>query len=104
MLAGQAGTKLRCTVRIAAREKCARIEMTRQRIFNDAATGELLHPLRTAINERLAKEPRNAGLLELRAELAGQWSDAKAQVADYTAAIDALSLLPALPPRVGERS
>ena len=44
-----------------------------------------------AVNERLAKEPRNAGLLELRAELAGQWSDAKAQVADYTAAIEALA-------------
>ena len=34
---------------------------------------------------------RNPGLLELRAELAGQWSDAKAQAADYTAAIEALS-------------
>jgi len=58
---------------------------------HDAATGEWLHPLRAAIDERLAKEPRNPGLLELRAELAGQWSDAKAQVADYTAAIDVLS-------------
>jgi WD40 repeat protein/tetratricopeptide (TPR) repeat protein len=104
MLAGQAGSKLRLTVRHPGSEKSERIELTRQRFVNDAATGELLHPLRTAINERLAKEPRNAGLLELRAELAGQWSDAKAQVADYTAAIDALSLLPALPPRVGERS
>ena len=51
----------------------------------------ILHPLRAAVNERLAKEPRDAGLLELRAELAGQWSDAKAQVADYTAAIDVLA-------------
>src|SRR5262249_14424828 len=41
--------------------------------------------------ERLAKEPRNPALLELRAELAGQWSDVTAQVADYTSAIDALS-------------
>ncbi len=57
----------------------------------DAATGELLSPLRAAINERLAREPRNPGLLELRAELAGQWSDTKAQLADYTAAIEALS-------------
>jgi WD40 repeat protein/tetratricopeptide (TPR) repeat protein len=58
---------------------------------DDAATGELLHPLGVTINERLAREPRNPGLLELRAELAGQWSDTKAQVADYTAAIEALS-------------
>jgi hypothetical protein len=57
----------------------------------DTATGELLHPLRAAIHSQLAKEPRNAGLLELRAELAGQWSDFKAQAADYTAAIDALA-------------
>ncbi len=58
---------------------------------HDAATGEWLDPLRAAIDERLAKGPRNPGLLELRAELAGQWSDAKAQVADYTAAIDVLT-------------
>jgi tetratricopeptide (TPR) repeat protein len=57
----------------------------------DAATGEMLHPLRATINERLARKPRNPGLLELRAELAGQSSDTKAQVADYTAAIEALS-------------
>ena len=37
------------------------------------------------------KSRADAGLLELRAELAGQWSDAKAQVADYTAAIEALA-------------
>jgi WD40 repeat protein/tetratricopeptide (TPR) repeat protein len=59
--------------------------------LNDAATGELLRPLRATINERLAREPRNPWLLELRAELAGQWSDTKAQLADYTAAIEALS-------------
>jgi WD40 repeat protein/tetratricopeptide (TPR) repeat protein len=51
-------------------------------------------PLDAAINERLARQPRHPGLLELRAELAGQWSDAKAQVADYTAAIEALSQQP----------
>ncbi len=56
---------------------------------------EELHSLRAAVNERLAEQPRNAGLLELRAELAGQWSDARAQLADYTAAIDALSPLKA---------
>src|SRR5205807_10056291 len=65
--------------------------LTRERFVNDPATGEQLFPLRAAVNERLAKEPGNPGLLELRAELAGQWSDAKAQVADYTAAIETLS-------------
>jgi tetratricopeptide (TPR) repeat protein len=57
----------------------------------DAVPGGLLHPLWAAVNERLAKKPRHPGLLELRAELAGQWSDAKAQVADFSAAIDALA-------------
>ncbi len=51
----------------------------------------LLEPLRALIKQRLGQEPRNPGLLELRAELAGQWSDTKAQLADYTAAIEALS-------------
>ena len=41
--------------------------------------------------ERLAKTPRDARLLELRAELAGQWSGSEAQVADYSAAIEALA-------------
>ncbi len=59
--------------------------------FHDAATADLLEPLRSLIKERLGQEPRNPGLLELRAELAGQWFDTKAQLADYTAAIEALS-------------
>ena len=62
-----------------------------ERFVNHAATDELLYPLRLAVNERIVKEPRNPALFELRAELAGQWSDAKAQVADYTAAIEALA-------------
>ena len=61
------------------------------RMSDDPATGELWYPLREAVNERLAKAPRDAGLLELRAELAGQWSDVNAQVADYTTAIDLLA-------------
>ena len=50
-----------------------------------------MHRLRLAVNERLAQEPRNPALFELRAELAGQWSDAQAQAADYSAAIEALA-------------
>jgi len=91
LLAGEAGTKVRLTVRHSGSEQPAVIELTRERFVHDAATGELLHPLRAAIDEQLAREPRNPGLLELRAELAGQWSDTKAQLADYTAAIEALS-------------
>jgi WD40 repeat protein/tetratricopeptide (TPR) repeat protein len=91
LLEGEPGTKVRLTVRHAGSEKPEVIELTRERFVNDAATGELLHPLQVTLNERIAKERRHPGLLELRAELAGQWSDAKAQVADYTAAIGALS-------------
>jgi len=91
LLAGEAGTKVRLTVRHSGSERPEVIELTRERFVNDAATGELLHPLRAAINGRLAREPRHPGLLELRAELTGQWSDTKAQVADYTAAIEVLS-------------
>ena len=91
LLTGEAGTKVRLTVRHSGSEKPEVIELTRERFVSDPATGELLHPLRAAVDERLAKSPRDAGLLELRAELAGQWSDTKAQVADYTAAIEALS-------------
>ncbi len=60
-------------------------------LVRDAATDELLYRLRLAVNERLVQEPRNPALFELRAELGGQWSDAQAQVADYTAAIETLA-------------
>jgi tetratricopeptide (TPR) repeat protein len=53
-------------------------------LLSDPATRELLYPLRALVNERLAREPRDAGLLALRAELAGQWSGSEAPVADYT--------------------
>ena len=91
LLAGDAGTKVRLTVRHSGSERPAVIELTRERFVNDPATGELLYPLRALVDERFAKEPRDARLLELRAELAGQWSDAQAQVAGYTAAIKSLA-------------
>ena len=50
------------------------------------------------LENRLAKEPHEAGLLELRAELSGQTTDFAAQVADYTAAIKILSERPAESP------
>jgi WD40 repeat protein len=91
LLSGEAGTKVRLTVRHSGSEKPAVIELTRERFVNDPATGEQLYSLREIVNERLTKDPQDARLLELRAELAGQWSDTIAQVADYTAAIDVRS-------------
>ena len=90
LASGDAGTKVRLSVRHAGSDRPEAIELTLERFPNDPATGDVLYPLRTAIDERLAKEPRDARLLELRAELAGQWSDAKAQVDDYSAAIEAI--------------
>jgi WD40 repeat protein/tetratricopeptide (TPR) repeat protein/energy-coupling factor transporter ATP-binding protein EcfA2 len=90
LLAGEAGTKVRLTVRHSGSEQPQAIELTRERFVHDAATGELLRPLRAAINERLAREPRNPGLLELRAALSGQWSGFEEQATSYTAAIDVL--------------
>ena len=91
LIAGGAGTKVRLAVRHAGSEKSEVIELTKERFVIDPATGEQLYPLRAAVNERLNRDPSDAGLLELRAELAGQWSDVKAQLADYSAAIAALS-------------
>ncbi len=91
LLAGEPGTKVRLTVRHSGSEQPQAIELTRERFVHDAATGELLHPLRAAINERLAREPRHPGLHELRAELAGQWSGFEEQATNYTAAIEVLT-------------
>jgi WD40 repeat protein/tetratricopeptide (TPR) repeat protein len=91
LLAGEAGTKVRLTVRHSGSEKPAVIELTRERFLSDPATGELLYTVRALVNERLAKKPRDARLLELRAELAGQWSSSEARVADYSAALEALA-------------
>jgi eukaryotic-like serine/threonine-protein kinase len=91
LLGGGAGTKVRLTVRHSGSEKTEVVELTRARFMSDPATGEQLYPLQAAVDERLGMDPRDARLLELRAELAGQWSDAEAQVADYTAAVAALS-------------
>ncbi len=65
--------------------------MTSEEVQSDAFTNELISPLRSLISEKLTENPQDAGFLELRAELAGQWSDLDRQVADYTAAIDSLS-------------
>ena len=85
LLSGEAGTKVRLTVRHSGSEKPALIELSRERFVNDPATRELLDPLRVPINERLARTPRDAGLLVCTRRFARQWSDAKDQVTDFTA-------------------
>ena len=57
LLAGEAGTKVRLTVLHSGSDKPEVIELTRERFVNDPATGELLYPLRAAIQERLDKAP-----------------------------------------------
>jgi WD40 repeat protein/tetratricopeptide (TPR) repeat protein len=57
----------------------------------DDATGELFSPLLAAVELRLVKDPGDAGLHELRAELAGTESDFDRQAAEYTAAIKILA-------------
>jgi WD40 repeat protein/tetratricopeptide (TPR) repeat protein len=91
LLDGEAGTKVRLTVRHAGGDRPEMIEVIRARYVKDTETGDQLYPLLAVVDERLATAPRDAGLLELRAELADQWSDANAQVTDYTAAIEALA-------------
>jgi tetratricopeptide (TPR) repeat protein len=63
--------------------------------YVDEATGDLLFPLLAEVEKRLAEDPRDVGLLELRAELAGQESDFAGQAAHYTDAIKALAEEPA---------
>lgn len=60
-------------------------------LLTDPNTGRQLQTLLETINARLDETPQDPGLLELRAELAGQWSGFDEQVADYTAAINSLS-------------
>ncbi len=90
LLSGDVAATLKLTVRHASSGELEVVELKRERFLSDVETGEQLHPLRIAIDQRLAEQPSDPALLELRAELAGQWSDTKAQVADYTAAIEAL--------------
>jgi WD40 repeat protein/tetratricopeptide (TPR) repeat protein len=59
------------------------------------AAGEAFFPLLAEVERRLAKAPRDAGLHELRAELAGQENDFGTQAAEFSAAIKILAEQPA---------
>lgn len=87
-LQGEAGTKVRLTVRHLASGQTEDVELVKEKYLPDLVTGELWRPLLAEIEARLVKEPDNAGLLELRAELAGQWSGWEEQATNYTAAIE----------------
>ena len=65
LIAGPAGTKLKLTVRHAGSEESAGDRgLVKEPFLRDPATWEPLNSLRAAVDLRLAKEPRNAGLLE----------------------------------------
>jgi WD40 repeat protein/tetratricopeptide (TPR) repeat protein len=61
----------------------------------DKAAGELFFPLLAEVEKRLGTDPRDVGLLELRAELAGQQGDLGGEAAHYTKAIKILAEQPA---------
>jgi WD40 repeat protein/tetratricopeptide (TPR) repeat protein len=90
MIRGKAGRTVRLTVRHAGSDQSEVIEVITSEYVSDLSTGELLHALKAELNERIAKEPRSAALLELRAELGGQWGGHAVQETDYTAAIQIL--------------
>jgi WD40 repeat protein len=95
MLAGKVGTTVRLTVRHPGSMQTEDIDLVKEMYRVDDATGELFLPMLAAVERRLSVAPEDAGLLELRAELAGQESDFAWQVADYTEAIEILSEQPA---------
>ena len=90
MLAGDVGTKVRLTVQHPGQTTTLEVELVKANSLQDAVTAKLLATLQTTLDERLAMSPKDAGLLQLHAELAGQKSDFTRQLADYTAAIEAL--------------
>jgi WD40 repeat protein len=63
--------------------------------YVDQATGDLFFPLLAEVDKGLAQDPRDAGLHELRAELAGQENDFAGQAAHYAGAIEILAEQPA---------
>src|SRR5262249_1775607 len=94
LLEGDVGKKLLLTVRHASNNQTEEVELVKDRYPVDEATSELFFPLLEALDERLAKNRQDAGLLELRAELAGQQGDVATQVADYSTAIEILEKQP----------
>src|SRR5579884_12549 len=82
-LNGKAGAKLRLTVRHPGKTQMEDVDLVAENYRVDAATGELLSQLQAALEKRLAKDPKDAGLLELRAEFAGEDSDFARQFKEW---------------------
>jgi WD40 repeat protein/tetratricopeptide (TPR) repeat protein len=91
----EVGTKVRLIVRHSGKTQTEDVDLVKETYRIDDATGDLYFPLMAALEERLAKNPRDAGLFELRAELAGQESDFVRQAADYSSAIGIITEQPA---------
>ena len=96
MIEGNAGTKITLTLRHVGGTQ-EDVDLVKDNYLVDEATGELFFPLLTALEKRLAEDPRNAGLLELRTELelAAQEIDFARQVANDTALLKILADQPA---------
>ncbi|HEY2253093.1 MAG TPA: PDZ domain-containing protein, partial [Planctomycetaceae bacterium] len=91
LIPGGVGTKAHLTLRHPGRTETVDVDLVKANNLFDAEAATLFSQLRTELEKRLAAAPRDAGLLELHAELAGQELDFARQVADYTAAIAILS-------------
>ncbi|MBI3860811.1 MAG: PD40 domain-containing protein [Planctomycetia bacterium] len=95
LLDGDVGKTIRLKVQHPGGQVPQQIQLVKHTYLLDVLSSEALDPLLASVNARLAQEPANADLYELRAELAGLASDAKIQPADYDGVIQALSEQPA---------
>jgi WD40 repeat protein/tetratricopeptide (TPR) repeat protein len=95
MTAGGVGTKVCLTVRHPGRTETADVDLLKANNLVDEVTARSFFQLLAALEKRLARDPKDARLLELRAEIAGLESDFPRQVADCTTAIKILTQQPA---------
>jgi WD40 repeat protein/tetratricopeptide (TPR) repeat protein len=91
---GGVGTTITLTIQSPGQDETKTVELTKVSFINDDLFHDLIETLVATVDHQLTETPHEAGLLELKAEIAGQWSGFEAQVADYTAAIEILSELP----------
>ena len=92
MLQGEVGMKVRLTVRHPGNTETEFVDLVKAKyLIVDALTAGSFSTMQALLEERLAKAPQDARFLELRAELAGVEYDFTSQVANYTAAIEALN-------------
>ncbi len=73
LIEGEAWTKLRLTVLHPNRTQ-EEVDLVKEEYLVDDATGELFFPLLKALENRLAENPEDAGLLELLTALKTQSS------------------------------